>query len=55
MRLHQGVAAEILISLALVMATGTALLAAVLLEIEADRIEALHGLLGRGFVASAST
>ncbi|MFO0687628.1 MAG: ATP-binding protein [Myxococcota bacterium] len=53
MRLHQGVAAEILISLALVMATGTALLAAVLLEIEADRIEALHGLLGRGFVASA--
>ncbi|MBK7947721.1 MAG: HAMP domain-containing protein [Deltaproteobacteria bacterium] len=53
MRLRQGVAAEVLISLALVMATGTALLAAVLLQIDDDRIESLHGLLGRGFVASA--
>lgn len=53
MRLRQGVAAEILISLALVMATGTALLAAVLLRIDDQRIQALHGLLGRGFVASA--
>ncbi len=52
MRLRQGVQAEILISLALVMATGTALLAAVLLEINDTRIESLHGLLGRGFVAS---
>ena len=53
MRFRQGVAAEILISLALVMATGTALLAAVLLRIDDERIERLHGLLGRGFVASA--
>ncbi|MBY0400223.1 HAMP domain-containing protein, partial [Myxococcota bacterium] len=52
-RLRQGVQAEILISLALVMVTGTALLAAVLLRIDAQRIESLHGLLGRGFVASA--
>ncbi len=52
MRLRQGVHAEILISLALVMATGTALLAAVLLEVDDARIEALHGLLGRGFVAA---
>ncbi len=52
MRLRQGVQAEILISLALVMATGTALLAAVLLQIDDARIESLHGLLGRGFVAS---
>ena len=52
MRLRQGVHAEILISLALVMATGTALLAAVLLEINDARIQTLHELLGRGFVAS---
>ncbi|MEZ4279314.1 MAG: ATP-binding protein [Myxococcota bacterium] len=52
MRLRQGVQAEILISLALVMAAGTALLAAVLLEINDARIESLHGLLGRGFVDS---
>jgi two-component system NtrC family sensor kinase len=51
-RLHQGVQAEILISLALVMATGTALLAWVLLEINDTRVESLHGLLGRGFVSS---
>jgi signal transduction histidine kinase len=51
--LRQGVGSEILISLALVMATGTALLAAVLLEIDTSRIELLHGLLGRGFVASS--
>ncbi len=52
MRLQQGVQAEILISLALVMATGTALLAWVLLEINDTRVESLHGLLGRGFVSS---
>lgn len=52
MKLRQGVQAEILISLALVMAAGTALLAAVLLEINDARIESLHVLLGRGFVAS---
>jgi signal transduction histidine kinase len=51
-RLRQGVHAEILISLALVMATGTALLAAVLLEVDDARVETLHGLLGRGFLAS---
>jgi len=51
-RLRQGVHAEILISLALIMATGTALLAAVLLRIDDARVETLHGLLGRGFAAS---
>ena len=55
MSLRQGVHAEILISLALVMATGTALLAAVLLEVDDARIESLHGLLGRGFVASTQS
>lgn len=53
MRLREGVQAEILISLALVMATGTALLAGVLTEIHRERIESVHALLGRGFVASA--
>lgn len=53
MRLRQGVQAEILISLALVMATGSALLAAVLTQIHRERIESVHALLGRGFVASA--
>lgn len=51
--MRQGVQAEILISLALVMATGTGLLAAVLAEIHRERIESVHALLGRGFVASA--
>jgi len=51
-RLREGVQAEILISLALVMATGTALLAAFLLQIDGARVESLHGLIGRGFVAS---
>jgi signal transduction histidine kinase len=51
-RLHQGVQAEILISLALVMATGTALLTWVLLELNDTRVESLHGLLGSGFVSS---
>ncbi|MEZ4330681.1 MAG: ATP-binding protein [Myxococcota bacterium] len=51
--MRQGVQAEILISLALVMATGTGLLAAVLTEIHRARIESVHALLGRGFVASA--
>ncbi len=50
---RQGVQAEVLLSLALVMVTGTALLAAVFLEINHARVESLHGLLGRGFVAQS--
>ncbi len=53
MRLRQGVQAEVLLSLALVMLTATGLLAAIFLEIHHARLESLHGLLGRGFVASA--
>jgi len=51
MQLRQGVQAEVLLSLALVMITGTALLAAVFLEINHARIESLHEVLGRGFAA----
>ncbi|HEB89484.1 MAG TPA: HAMP domain-containing histidine kinase [Deltaproteobacteria bacterium] len=53
MRFRQGVQAEVLLSLLLVMITGTALLAAILLEINQARIEALQGVLGRGFVSAA--
>ena len=48
---RQGVQAEVLLSLALVMVTGTGLLAAVFLEINHSRVESLHGFLGHGFVA----
>lgn len=51
MAMRQGVQAEVLLSLALVMVTGTALLAAVFLDISHSRIESLHGVLGRGFAA----
>jgi len=50
---RHGVQAEVLLSLALVMVTGTGLLAAVFLEINHARVESLHGLLGQGFVARA--
>ncbi len=53
MHFRQGVQAEVLLSLLLVMITGTALLAAILLEINHARIEALQGVLGRGFVSAA--
>ena len=53
MRTRHGVQAEVLLSLALVMVTGTGLLAAVFLEINHARVESLHGLLGQGFVARA--
>ena len=52
MRFRQGAQAEVLLSLALVMVTGTGLLAALFLEIDQARVERLHGLLSRGFVAS---
>ncbi|MAG29822.1 MAG: hypothetical protein CL908_02885 [Deltaproteobacteria bacterium] len=55
MGFRQGVQAEVLTSLALVMITGTGLLAAVLLEINQVRVEALHGLLGRGFVSAIAS
>ena len=48
---RHGVQAEVLLSLVLVMVTGTGLLAGVFLEINRARIESLHGLLGQGFVA----
>ncbi len=55
MGLRQGVQAEVLTSLALVMITGTVLLAAVFLEINHARIESLHDVLGRGFAAQVET
>ncbi len=48
---RKSVQAEVLLSLALVMITGTGLLAAVLFEISGARVAALHEFLGRGFVA----
>ena len=53
MGFRRGVQAEVLLSLALVMITGTALLAGFFLELSHARIEALHGLLGKGLVAEA--
>lgn len=50
---RHGVQAEVLLSLALVMVTGTGLFAAVFLEINHARIDSLHGLLGQGFVAQS--
>jgi len=50
---RRGVQAEVLLSLALVMVTGTGLLVAFFLEISHVRIEALHSLLGKGLVAEA--
>jgi signal transduction histidine kinase len=50
---RRGVQAEVLLSLALVMVTGTALLAGFFLELSHARIEALHGLLGKGLVMEA--
>jgi signal transduction histidine kinase len=52
-RFRQGVQAEVLLSLALVMVTCTGLLAAVFLQISHARIDSLHGLLGRGLEAVA--
>ncbi len=51
MSLRKGVQAEVLLSLALVMITGTGLLAAVFLEVSSARVATLHDLLGRGFVS----
>jgi len=50
-RFYRGVQGEILLSLALVMATGTALVAAIFLEVNRARIDQIHELLGRGFAA----
>jgi signal transduction histidine kinase len=50
----RGVQAEVLLSLALVMVTATALLAATFVQIGRARIEALHEVLGQGFVAEAA-
>lgn len=51
MRFRRGVQAEVLLSLALVMVTGTGLLAAVFLEINHAGVDRLHPLLGRGLLA----
>ena len=48
---RRGVQAEILLSLALVMIIGSALLAAIFVQVNHTRIEALHGVLGKGFFA----
>jgi len=53
MRVRRGVQAEVLFSLALVMITGTVLFAAIFVRINHARIESLHGVLGRGFVAES--
>lgn len=53
MRSRRGVQAEVLLSLALVMVTGTGLLAAVFLEIDHAGIDRLHPLLGRGLLAQS--
>lgn len=50
---RRGVQAEVLLSLALVMITGTSLLATIFFEINHARIDALHVLLGEGFVATS--
>lgn len=50
-RFYRGVQGEVLLSLALVMATGTALLAAIFLEVNRARIDQIHELLGRGFAS----
>ncbi|MBC8187302.1 MAG: HAMP domain-containing histidine kinase [Proteobacteria bacterium] len=55
MAMRQGVQAEVLLSLALVMITGTALLAAFFLEINHTRIEGLHDVLGRGFASQVES
>ena len=53
MESRRGVQAEVLLSLALVMVTGTGLLAAVFLEINHSGVERLHPLLGRGLLAQS--
>ena len=54
MRVHRGVQAEVLLSLALVMVTGTGLLAAVFLELNHSGLERLHGLIARGSAAASA-
>ncbi|HKK51131.1 MAG TPA: HAMP domain-containing protein, partial [Myxococcota bacterium] len=54
-RSWQGVQSEVLLSLALVMATATVLLAAIFLEVNQARVERLHGLLGRGLIAETTS
>lgn len=53
MQVRQGVQAEILISLALIMFTATALLLVIFLETHRARIDALHPILARGFVVES--
>jgi signal transduction histidine kinase len=53
MGFRRGVQAEVLLSLALVMITGTALLAGIFVQVHHARIEALHVVLGEGFVAES--
>lgn len=50
---RRGVQAEVLVSLALVMVTATALLAGTFVQIGRARIESLHRVLGQGFVAES--
>lgn len=53
MKNRQGVQAELLLSLALIMFTATALLLVTFLEIHRSRTESLHPLLARGFVTES--
>ncbi len=51
---RHGVQAEVLLSLAVIMFTATALLGVIFLETHYTRIDALHGLLGRGFASTSA-
>ena len=55
MRMRQGVQAEVLLSLALITFTATALLLAIFHQTNHARIDALHPLLARGFVAETNS
>jgi signal transduction histidine kinase len=54
-RFRQGVQAEVLLSLALIMFTATALLLVIFLETNHARIDALHPILARGFLVDSRT
>jgi len=54
-RIRQGVQAEVLLSLALITFTATALLLAIFHQTNHARIDALHPLLARGFVAETDS
>jgi signal transduction histidine kinase len=54
-QIRQGVQAEVLLSLALIMFTATALLLVIFIETNHARIDALHPVLARGFLVDSRT